>query len=284
MHDAVRGRHAIRCDLLVVPKLHHFNTADRPVGPHRLDPGHAHPDAASRGSGPAGQAGLRHRRLGRCPRSSAAGAGAVALAVRSEGGPGVIFRQPRVGRDGAAVRRPQVPVDAPGGPERVRHQLVHRERQPGRPRRSVHAHDLAGRAAAAVEHPPRGHDPGRPASGATALRGAVLARLRPPTRTGTGSRSGSPGWRRSAACAGTPRSPTGPATTTTTSRTGPSGSTSRSSCAPSPRSRSPRAADPPQSRRDLHSGPHQQPDGGHCADLGAGWGEFSGSAPHGSAR
>ena len=27
VHDAVRGRHAITCDLLVVPRLHHFNTA-----------------------------------------------------------------------------------------------------------------------------------------------------------------------------------------------------------------------------------------------------------------
>ena len=41
--------------------------------------------------------------------------------MRIEGGPGVIFRQPRVGRDGVRVRVPEAAVDAPGERDRVGH-------------------------------------------------------------------------------------------------------------------------------------------------------------------
>ena len=49
-----------------------------------------------------------------------------ALLVRWEGGPGVLFRQERVGLDGRAVPRAEVPLDAPGERRRVADQLVHR--------------------------------------------------------------------------------------------------------------------------------------------------------------
>jgi exopolysaccharide biosynthesis polyprenyl glycosylphosphotransferase len=99
VHDAVRGPHAIRCDLLVVPRLHHFNTqagrADHigsiPVmrikTPNLVGPG---------------------RRLKRAFDVAVSGTallllapllGLIALAVRADGRD-VIFRQPRVGRHG----------------------------------------------------------------------------------------------------------------------------------------------------------------------------------------
>jgi exopolysaccharide biosynthesis polyprenyl glycosylphosphotransferase len=99
VHDAVRGPHAVRCDLLVIPRLHHFQTqtgrADHigsiPVmrirTPNLMGPG---------------------RRIKRAFDVAISGIalllmapalGLIALAVRSEG-PGVIFRQPRVGKNG----------------------------------------------------------------------------------------------------------------------------------------------------------------------------------------
>jgi len=99
VHDAVRGRHAIACDLLVVPRLHHFNTATgradhigsipvmRIKTPNLVGPG---------------------RRVKRAFDVAVSGTAllllaplmaVIALAVRSEG-PDVIFRQPRVGKHG----------------------------------------------------------------------------------------------------------------------------------------------------------------------------------------
>ena len=114
--------------------------------------------------------------------------------------------------------------------------VEHRARRPARPGRAVPAQDLARRAAAAVEHPARRHEPGRaraPSGRTSSSQFAqhVPALHRPPP----GARPGSPAGRRSTACAATPRSRTGRASTTTTSRTGRSGSTSRSCCARSPR-------------------------------------------------
>jgi exopolysaccharide biosynthesis polyprenyl glycosylphosphotransferase len=99
VHDAVRGPHAVHCDLLVVPRLHHFNTSTgradhigsipvmRIKTPNLVGPG---------------------RRIKRAFDIAVSGfalllvaplMGMIALAVRSEG-PDVIFRQPRVGRNG----------------------------------------------------------------------------------------------------------------------------------------------------------------------------------------
>ena len=54
-----------------------------------------------------------------------------ALAVRLEGGPGVIFRQPRVGRDGVRVRLPEAALDAPGRRDRVGDDVVDRRTTTG---------------------------------------------------------------------------------------------------------------------------------------------------------
>jgi exopolysaccharide biosynthesis polyprenyl glycosylphosphotransferase len=99
VHDAVRGAHAIACDLLVVPRLHHFNTATgradhigsipvmRIKTPNLVGPG---------------------RRVKRAFDVAVSGTallllapllGLIALAVRMDG-PDVIFRQPRVGEGG----------------------------------------------------------------------------------------------------------------------------------------------------------------------------------------
>ncbi|MEE3919918.1 sugar transferase [Micromonospora sp. BRA006-A] len=91
-----------------------------------------------------------------------------------------------------AVPRDQVPVDAPGRRVRVADHLVDRARRAGRPDRAVHAADLAGRAAAAVEHPARRDERG----GAPAERPYFVEKFSMGTRgtrCGTAYRSDSPG-------------------------------------------------------------------------------------------
>ena len=106
------------CDLLVVPRLHHFHTQTGLADHIGSIPVMRIRTPSLRGPALGGQARLRHRwspasallliwrrSWPRC-----------ALAVRLEGGPGVIFRQERVGRDGALFDclkfRSMRPVDA----------------------------------------------------------------------------------------------------------------------------------------------------------------------------
>jgi exopolysaccharide biosynthesis polyprenyl glycosylphosphotransferase len=99
LHRAVRTEAAERCDVLVVPRLHHFNTLARradhigsiPVMRIRT-PNLAGPGLAIKRAFDVVVSGLALLFL-------APLMGAIALAVRSEG-PDVIFRQPRVGRNG----------------------------------------------------------------------------------------------------------------------------------------------------------------------------------------
>jgi exopolysaccharide biosynthesis polyprenyl glycosylphosphotransferase len=99
LRRAVRTEAAERCDVLVVPRLHHFNTLARradhigsiPVMRIRT-PNLAGPGLAIKRAFDVVVSGLALLFL-------APLMGAIALAVRSEG-PDVIFRQPRVGRNG----------------------------------------------------------------------------------------------------------------------------------------------------------------------------------------
>jgi len=99
LHQAVRTEAAERCDVLVVPRLHHFNTLSR-----RSDHIGSIPVMRIRTPNLAGP-GLAIKRVfdvtvsGLALLFLAPLMGAIALAVRSEG-PDVIFRQPRVGRNG----------------------------------------------------------------------------------------------------------------------------------------------------------------------------------------
>src|SRR6185312_140584 len=98
LHQAVRTEAAERCDVLVVPRLHHFNTLAR-----RADHIGSIPVMRIRTPNLAGP-GLALKRVfdvavsGLALLFLAPLLGAIALAVRSEG-PDVIFRQPRVGRN-----------------------------------------------------------------------------------------------------------------------------------------------------------------------------------------
>ena len=116
--------------------------------------------------------------------------------------------------------------------DRVADELEHLPRRPAGTGRTVPAQDVARRAAAAVQHPARRHEPGRSASGAPALRRPVRRALHRLRRPAPGALRPDRAGRRSTACAATPRSTSAPGSTTSTSRTGRSGSTSRSSCAP----------------------------------------------------
>ena len=116
-----------------------------------------------------------------------------ALAVRLEGGPGVIFRQERVGLDG---RRFQIlkfrsirlaPGEASGLVE-------HRQGPAGGPGRADDAQAVARRAPAAVEHHPGRHEPGRSAAGAARRSWRSSRRSSRGTSPGTGFPSGSTGW------------------------------------------------------------------------------------------
>jgi exopolysaccharide biosynthesis polyprenyl glycosylphosphotransferase len=98
-HQAVRGRSGGRCDLLVVPRLHQFNTQTG-----RADHIGSVPVLRIRrpnldGPGLAIKRGFDVAVSGLALLFLAPVMAAVALAVRREG-PGVIFRQPRVGRNG----------------------------------------------------------------------------------------------------------------------------------------------------------------------------------------
>ncbi|MCU1616863.1 MAG: exopolysaccharide biosynthesis polyprenyl glycosylphosphotransferase [Frankiales bacterium] len=99
VHDAVRGPHAVHCDLLVVPRLHHFNTATG-----RTDHIGSIPVMRIKTPNLVGP-GRRVKRAFDIAVSAfallliAPLMGLIALAVRREG-PDVIFRQPRVGENG----------------------------------------------------------------------------------------------------------------------------------------------------------------------------------------
>ena len=170
--DLVRTPACMPCDLLVVPRLHQFHTqtgmADH-IG--------SIPIMRIRTPSLRGPARL----LKRIFDVTFAGIALVlafpvlaacALAVRVEGGPGVIFRQH------PGVRLPQVPLDAPGRRRRVGDQLVGGERQSDRARRPVPPQDIAGRAATALEHLPRRHERRRTAARTSAFRDAVLPAVR----------------------------------------------------------------------------------------------------------
>lgn len=98
--DVVRTPDASQCDLLVVPRMHHF----------AMQTGHGDhigsiPVYRIRTPKLRGPARLLKRAFDVVMAAAALVVvapvlGACALAVRIEGGPGVIFRQPRVGRDG----------------------------------------------------------------------------------------------------------------------------------------------------------------------------------------
>jgi exopolysaccharide biosynthesis polyprenyl glycosylphosphotransferase len=99
--EAVRTPLCIGCDVLVVPRLHHFHT-------HTGFPDHIGSTPIMRIRTPPPQRAPA-RAVKRCFDVLVAGLSlivvapllaACALAVWIEGGPGVIFRQPRVGRDG----------------------------------------------------------------------------------------------------------------------------------------------------------------------------------------
>jgi len=118
----------------------------------------------------------------------------LAVAVRLEGGRGVIFRQVRVGLDG----RPFQMHAASPRRHRVADPLVRLRRPAARAGGAAAAFDVDGRAAAAVEHPARRHERGRPAAGAAPLRGHLHEQLPPlrraaprprrPHRLGAGAR------------------------------------------------------------------------------------------------
>ena len=99
VHDAVRTEHAVACDLLVVPRLHHFHTQTG-----RADHIGSIPVMRIRTPNLVGP-GRRIKRAfdvavsGLALFLMAPALGLIALAVRTEG-PGVIFRQPRVGMNG----------------------------------------------------------------------------------------------------------------------------------------------------------------------------------------
>jgi exopolysaccharide biosynthesis polyprenyl glycosylphosphotransferase len=99
VHEAVRTEHCLPCDLLVVPRLHHFHTQTG-----RADHIGSIPIMRVRTPNLTGPA----RRLKRAFDIAVSGLtlillapalGLIALAVRAEG-PNVIFRQPRVGQNG----------------------------------------------------------------------------------------------------------------------------------------------------------------------------------------
>ncbi len=149
----------------------------------------------------------------------------IALAVRLEGGPGVIFRQERVGCDGVPFRllkfRSMRPADDAESQTTWNISTDRRIGPVGRFLRKTSLDELPQlinilRGDMSLVGP----RPERPASSTSV------------TPTGTECRADSPAGRRCTACVGTHRSTSGPGSTTSTSRTGHSGSTSRSSCGP----------------------------------------------------
>ncbi len=150
---------------------------------------------------------------------------ACALAVRLADGPGVIFRQERVGLTRPHLRPPEVPHAAARRRPGVGHPVERLLRRADEPGRQGAAADLPRRAAAAVERPARRHEHGRPPTRTPLLRSAVQPRpprLPGPPPDARGHHGTGPGQR---IAGGTPRSRSGPASTTTTSRPGRCGRT-----------------------------------------------------------
>lgn len=152
---------------------------------------------------------------------------AVALAVRIEGGPGVLFRQERVGREGRHFEllkfRSFKPIDDTESATRWNVSNGARMGRVGRFIRKTSLDEIP-----QLINILRGDMSlvGLARSAPFSSRDSPTSTLA--TSTATGSRAGLPDWRRSAASAATRRSLTGPGSTTTTSRTGASGSTPRS--------------------------------------------------------
>ena len=102
--DVVRSPAAQRCDLLVVPRMHHFAMQTGPgdhigsIPVYRIrTPNLRGPAHVVKRVFDVVMSGLALLLVGPV-------IGLCAIAVRLEGGPGVIFRQPRVGRDGAVFQ------------------------------------------------------------------------------------------------------------------------------------------------------------------------------------
>ena len=160
--------------------------ADRPRRPHRLDPGLPGPDPEPARPGAHGQAGVRHRRVRPGAARRRADHGALRARRPDRGRPGRHLPAAARGPGRGRVPVPEAAVDAPGERDRLGHHLVGRHRQPGRPGRSVPAAYLARRAAAAVEHLARRHDPGR----ARGPSGRTSSTSSPPSTTGTPTGTG----------------------------------------------------------------------------------------------
>ena len=218
--------------------------ADRARRPHRLDPGDADPDAepARPGAGASSARSTSSSPGSRCW-SCAPLLALCALAVRIEGGPGVIFRQARVGRDGEVFDclkfRSMRPANESESATTWSIANDDRVGPVGRFLRRTSLDELPqlwnilrGDMTLVGPRPERPH-----------FVEQFSSRVRPlrPPAPGAG-RADRPGAGQRPA-RGHARSPTGPASTTTTSRTGRCGSTSRSSCGPSPRFSSPAAAE-----------------------------------------
>ena len=98
--DIVRSRAAQRCDLLMVPRMHHF-AMQTGLGDHIGSiPVYRVRTPNLRGPVRMVKRGFDVLVAGIALVLAAPIVALCALAVRIEGGPGVIFRQPRVGRDG----------------------------------------------------------------------------------------------------------------------------------------------------------------------------------------
>ncbi len=100
LHDAVRAPACLGCDLLVVPRMHYFHTLTG-----LSDHIGSIPVMRVRTPALRGPARVVKRAFDIVVATTslvllAPLLAACALAVRLEGGPGIIFRQPRVGRDG----------------------------------------------------------------------------------------------------------------------------------------------------------------------------------------
>ena len=106
---------------------------------------------------------------------------AVAIAVRLEGGPGILFRQERVGADGQRFDVLKFRSLKPANDEEsaTNWNIKHDDRlgPVGRFLRKTSIDELP----AAAQHPARRDEPGRPAPGAAALRRPVPADV-PPVR------------------------------------------------------------------------------------------------------
>jgi hypothetical protein len=156
-HDLIellRRPGCVRCDLLVVPRLHQFHTQ---VG--QADHIGAVPVMRIRTPTLRGPAWTVKRAFDILVSVTALVVlspllAAAAVAVRIEGGPGVLFRQDRVGRR-PHLQLPQVPLDPPGERGRGRDQVDRGSRRSNRARGQAVATHVHRRAAAVVQHPPR---------------------------------------------------------------------------------------------------------------------------------